>query len=217
MPATATLERCPACGAKIARPELSICSYCATPLGLGQSAVAEPTEVMQRLERMRDHRDHAPAMAWDPPDELEDPRVRPLRARASTLLLLGGVTLAGALVRGVLPGGLESSLARTLVVAAAILVGLGLSLRAVAASILRKARSFPMLKRPCLVRDRGSAMGEGGAGRTIYVFDLEFADGSAGTFRYPGRGASHDPMTKGATGVAYTRRDQLLAFKQIRV
>ena len=60
-------------------------------------------------------------------------------------------------------------------------------------------------------------MGERGVDSTTYVFDLEFEDGSEGDFSYPGRGAAHDPMTRGTTGVAYTRRDHLLAFKQIRV
>jgi hypothetical protein len=84
--------------------------------------------------------------------------------------------------------------------------------------ILTTARSLPLLKRPALVADRRSETGVGGpANKTCYFFQLEFEDGTEGEFMYPGRGASHDPMVSGNTGIAYTRRDRLLAFKQIKV
>jgi hypothetical protein len=46
---------------------------------------------------------------------------------------------------------------------------------------------------------------------------MEFADGARGEFRFPGRGATFDLMVNGATGVAYSRGADLLAFKKIRV
>ena len=38
-----------------------------------------------------------------------------------------------------------------------------------------------------------------------------------GEFRFPGRGVSYEPMAVGATGLAYTRGTDLLAFKVLRV
>jgi len=217
MTTTAPAATCPACGAKIARPELSLCSYCATPLGLDKDRDSEPTEVMQRLKRMEQHKDYAPALAWEPPDELEDPRIRPLRARASVLFLIGCLLGVAALLRWVLPGGSDSRLALVLAALGVLLVLVSLFRRWTAQRLLSTARGFPLLKRPCLVQGRGSVIGERETAATTYMYDLEFGDGSQGDFGYPGRGASHDPMTKGSTGIAYTRRDRLLAFKVIRV
>ena len=122
-----------------------------------------------------------------------------------------------ALLRWVLPGGGDSRLVPVLGALAVLMVLISFYRRWSAQRLLTSARAFPLLKRPCLVRDRGSLMGTRGADSTTYMFDLEFGDGSQGDFGYPGRGASHDPMTSGSTGIAYTRRDRLLAFKQIRV
>jgi hypothetical protein len=217
MTTTAAVATCPACGAKIARPELSLCSYCATPLGLDKDAEREPTKTMQRLAHMEEHKDYALAQAWDPPEELEDPRIRPLRATASVLFLTGSLLALAAGLRWVLPGGSDSVLAPLLAVFAVALILLSLFRRWSAQRILSAAREFPLLKRPCLVQARGSLIGDLDPSATTYMFDLEFGDGSQGDFGYPGRGASHDPMTKGSTGIAYTRRERLLAFKQIRV
>lgn len=194
-----------------------MCSYCASPLGLGADTPSEPTKTMQRLARMADHKDYAAAMAWDPPSELEHPRIRPLASRASVHFLVGSIIGFAALVRWVLPGGPDSVLAPALAVLAVIFFVLSFAGRWQAHRLLKTARQAPLLKRACLVRDRGSVMGEHGDETTTYMFDLEFGDGTQGDFAYPGRGASHDPMTRGATGVAYTRRNHLLAFKQIRV
>jgi hypothetical protein len=75
-----------------------------------------------------------------------------------------------------------------------------------------------MLKRASIVLDRRSETEiDGDMGHTNYYFTLEFADGASGEFRFPGRGAAYDLMVNGATGVAYTRGADLLAFKKIRV
>ena len=76
----------------------------------------------------------------------------------------------------------------------------------------------PLLKRAAVVLDRRSETEmSGGEGRTTYYFVMEFADTARGEFRFPGRGATFDLMVNGATGVAYTRGADLLAFKKIRV
>lgn len=217
MTTTTATPTCPACGAKITRPELSLCSYCASPLGLDKDLDSEPTKTMQRLARMEEHKDFTPALAWDPPEELEDPRIRPLRANASVLFLSACVVAGFTALRWVLPGGPDSFVVPVLGLIAAGTMSFSLYRRWTAQRLLAAAREFPLLKRPCLVRDRGSVMGDRGLGSTTYLFDLEFGDGTQGDFGYPGRGASHDPMTRGSTGIAYTRRDRLLAFKQIRV
>lgn len=217
MTTTAAAATCPACGAKIARPELSLCSYCASPLGLDKDQDSEPTKTMQRLARIVEHKDYALALAWDPPEELEDPRIRPLRATASVQFLAGCLIALAAGLRWVLPGGPDSVLAPLLGVFAVGFILVSLYRRWTAQRILSAARAFPLLKRPCLVQGRGSLIGDLDPSATTYMFDLEFGDGSQGDFGYPGRGASHDPMTKGSTGIAYTRRERLLAFKQIRV
>jgi hypothetical protein len=51
----------------------------------------------------------------------------------------------------------------------------------------------------------------------VYFFQLEFADGGSGEFRYPGRGVNHDLLVSGNTGVAFTRGELLVDFLPIRV
>ena len=78
--------------------------------------------------------------------------------------------------------------------------------------------AVPLLKRPALVTSRRSETSPSGAGyRTVYFFQLEFADGCSGEFRYPGRGVNHDLLVSGNTGVAFTRGDLLVDFLPIRV
>jgi hypothetical protein len=49
---TAPLTNCPNCGAKLARPDLSLCAYCATPLQLGGKLEDKGDETTQRLKRL---------------------------------------------------------------------------------------------------------------------------------------------------------------------
>jgi hypothetical protein len=74
------------------------------------------------------------------------------------------------------------------------------------------------MKRPALVVSRRSETAVRARGhRTVYYFQLELGDGSAGEFAYPGRGTSDDLLVAGNTGIAYTRRQTLVAFRSIRV
>jgi hypothetical protein len=207
--------RCPTCGAKLAQSHLSLCAYCGAPLGIASGAPQVDRATMRRLASMREHAEYAEAERWTPPESLD---VRRDQRRARAALVLSGVGLA-------LGGGVSAGLARnpssfvgwiglvaTLAVAAAG-AGLGIAAR----GRVRRALARPLLKRPALVQERRSETEPGGRGRTTYFFQLVFEDGAAAEFRYPGRGTAHDPLVAGNTGVAYTRQEDLLAFRSIRV
>jgi len=75
----------------------------------------------------------------------------------------------------------------------------------------------PLLVRPAIVAERRSETnleGHWGA-RTVYFFTLRFDDGSEGEFKWPGQGLSNEPMTNGQTGIAYTRGQDLIAFRKL--
>src|SRR5688572_673288 len=88
---TAKRTHCPACGAKITRAELSLCSYCGSPLGLiGEQPKAKDEATSQRLAKMRQHADFEPAMARAP----EDRSFRVGLIRGVVLEALGLILLA---------------------------------------------------------------------------------------------------------------------------
>lgn len=210
---------CPTCGAKIARADLSICSYCLTPLALGGEKKPRDSATGQRLAKMRDHAEFQAAVAWDPPEGPAFRRAGQRQAIAIGLLVISAASAAHALYYARNSG--ESWLSEALSSAAGIL---SIALAACGAILwLWAARSraalgaHPLLKRPALVTSRRSETIAQGRGHTIYTFTLEFEDGSEGDFRFYGLGASHDPLVAGNLGIAYTRRDNLLAFRLIRV
>jgi hypothetical protein len=215
---TAVRTHCPTCGARLARPELSICAYCATPLGLGE-VTREPTETMRRLGRMAQHEKYAEAMAAEPAPEIEDLAATALGSRGLSAVGLGALLLVLALPWTWLFGGELVRAWRSLpAVAGTLLLAGGLSLWMLARSRTARARSVPLLKRPALVTSRRSETSPHGAGyQTMYFFQLEFADGGSGEFRYPGRGVNHDLLVANNTGVAFTRGDLLVDFLPIRV
>lgn len=215
---TAVRTHCPTCGARLTRPELSICAYCATPLGLGEET-REPTETMLRLGRMARHEKYAETMACEPAPEIEDLAATALASRALVAVGVGAFLALLALPWTWSFGG-ELALAwRSLPGAIGlVLLATGLAVWQVARRRTVRARAVPLLKRPALVASRRSETSPDGMGyRTVYFFQLEFADGSSGEFRYPGRGVNHDLLVAGNTGVAFTRADLLVDFLQIRV
>jgi hypothetical protein len=216
MTETATRTHCPTCGARLARPDLSICAYCTAPLGLEQEK-PETTETMQRLARMAEHDKYPPAMAWDPPPELEDDIARARAARGTGLLVLAVPLIVLALLWALASsGGLRAAWPAWTAAGLMILAGAGL--HASARARIASWRKTPLLKRPALVTSRRSETHVGGRHYlTTYYFQLEFADGSEGEFGYPGRGGNHELLVTGNTGVAYTRGPRLVAFRQIRV
>lgn len=207
---------CPTCGAKIARADLSICSYCLTPLALGGERKPRDSATAQRLAKMRDHPEFKAAVAWDPP---EGPEYRRAAGRQSFgLALLVAGALCAAYSAFVADG---AELTRVLTRAPAISAGLfglaGVGLWIAGARAKARIVALPLLKRPALVTARRSETRIEDGGATIYSFMLEFDDGSEGEFRFRGLGASHDPLVAGNLGLAYTRRETLLAFRLIRV
>jgi hypothetical protein len=214
-PTTAATTQCPTCGMKLARAGLSICSYCSAPLGLAGPAVPTQDDATRaRLARMRDHKDYAPALAWVPPEEpTTEQAVRLLRLCLA--LLLVGLSLV---VQAALRLGLAPAWRTPTAWLGALLLVLGLAGLLRAYRRIRAARAWPILHRAAIVTARRSETAAGGGpGSTVYFFALEFEDGTGGEFRFPGRGAHYELLVPGNTGVAYTRRDELLEFKAIRV
>src|SRR5258708_14556814 len=85
------LSHCPTCGAKLKRPDLSLCAYWGMPLRRGGGACVADDETTQRLKRMREHPNFPAAQAFVPPD----PEVERAVARQRNRGLL--VAIAGAL------------------------------------------------------------------------------------------------------------------------
>ena len=85
-------------------------------------------------------------------------------------------------------------------------------------TLQKSSISRPLLRRPGLIVDRRSETKiRGWGGRTTYYFKIELEDGVVGEFRYPGLGAREEPYATNLPGVAYTRGEDLLLFRHIRV
>lgn len=212
------LTHCPNCGAKIHRPELSICSYCATPLQIGGKAAVVDEATRNRLAKMSEHKDWATASQWTPPIEYEHEDVGLLLTKGRTYLWLAAPFLAVWVLRALM--GAPATAGSILILAVALLSGgWGLASHLRGRALGAKLRSFELRRRPAMVIDRRSETGgaTGEANFTVYYFTMVFEDGSEGEYRFPGKGTSFEPMASGTTGLAYTRRDRLLAFKPIRV
>jgi hypothetical protein len=212
MPTQAQIKtHCPTCGAKLHRQDLSLCAYCATPLSMGDARAAVDDETVKRLARMREHAKYPAAMAFSP----RDPEVVEKIARVR---LIGGLQIPVAIVLiGVAfwQGGSSPTIAwlafgGLLLVESAVMM-------AVVPSLLRRAEAArPMLRRPALVVTRRSEMiDKGKYGTTNYFFTLRFDDGSEGEFRWRGQGTAYEPMSNGATGMAYTSADRLIDFRKL--
>ena len=210
-PTTTEMRTCPTCGARIARPDLSLCSYCATPLGLGKKSEEETLEgrklTMERLVKMEVHKDYAQALAWTPPDSVA------VREAGSRQRWGTAQSALGVLLFAFIPdiGWGWGSIAIALIVC-------GLWRIVAASRVIRAGTKFPLQRRPVLVADRRSETEQHGMhGQTIYYYTFEFQDGNVGEFRWPGTGAAQDPLAIKTTGLAYTRGAELLAFRAIRV
>lgn len=201
------LTHCPNCGAKLHRPDLSLCAYCAMPLSLGATAQVD-LESIQRLKRMREHANFAAALAFVPRDPRVERRAAGLLTYGSVAIVLGviaGLVTLVAWWRGwnvIVPG----TIAGMLVLVAVVLYVLPASMR-------RASDARPLLKRPALVVLRRSEMAEDGG--TNYYFTLRFDDGSEGEFHRPGLGTMHEPMANGYSGIAYTRGADLVDFRRL--
>jgi hypothetical protein len=212
---TAPLTTCPTCGVEIKQTHLSLCAYCGSPLDLkGSERPPVDRATIRRLNKMKEQDAYAAAMAWDPPETLDVQSAVGRRTLADAALVTGGLLV----LLGVWPllAGAPSALGWAALVLGALAVGWGILTRLMVSKKISEAGSAPLMRRPAIVADRRSET-EVDTGQTTYFFLLQFDDGSEAEFCFPGRGASHDPFVPGNTGLAYTRRMDLLAFRGIRV
>lgn len=207
---------CPTCGVKITQTHLSLCAYCGSPLGI-QSGDRPPVDrtTLRRLTKMREHDDFAQAQSWDPPETLDVQDALARRARSTAAIATGSLLVLLGLWPLLATGG-GSAIGWIGFGIGAVAAGWGTLGRIAVARAVAEARQAPLMRRCAIVADRRSQT-DVATGRTTYYFMLQFEDGSEAEFRYPGRGAAHDPLVAGNTGVAYTRRQELLAFRPIRV
>lgn len=201
---------CPNCGAKLKRPDLSLCAYCATPLQLGGKDLSARDETVQRLKRLREKPEYALLAAWTP----VDPAVLALVRRQRTIAaVFFGVALATGLV-GWARRGAGGELAWN--VATGVWLVLAIALLARSTALRKVSAARPLLRRPAIVVERRSETAITKHGHpTIYFFSLRFDDGSEGEFRWPGQGTLYEPLTNGMTGVAYTRGEAMIEFKRL--
>lgn len=201
------LTHCPTCGMKIARDDLSLCSYCGAPVGLGEEK-ARISELQKRLGKMPDHKNYEAAMAWQPPESQAFVAGKNDQSRAK---LVNGVAVVL-----ILWGAFAVNFFLLFLGFAALLGSAYLWRRG--AQRCKEATTMPLLKRAAIVHERRSETAfQGATGETVYFFQIEFADGGQGEFRQPGRGAQFEPLVNGNTGIAYTRGQELLDFKVLRV
>jgi len=204
---------CPGCGAKIPTRGLSMCPYCITPLpGAKRSEDASP--VAERLAHMEEKPGFADAVARTPEEGVEWQRGASRRIVGKLMAFVG----AGFFGLFIAFGGPEYELLSFNLLCGAVLVTAGMERFLRGKSEMARAVSKPMLKRAAILHERRSEIEvKGASGDTIYFYDIEFGDGVRGEFRYPGRGPSEEPWPNGATGVAYTRGDELVDFERVRV
>jgi hypothetical protein len=205
---TAPKTHCPNCGAKLHRPDLSLCAYCAMPLDIASGPPVVDDETIQRLKRMREHAHFPAAMAFTP----RDPRVE---KKASRLLAWGSVALVLGLIAGLwtlysVLGGRPSVVCGSI---AAVLLAISAVLLILPGWMRRASDARPLLRRPAFVVVRRSEMSQDG--ETSYWFTLRFDDGSEGEFRRPGLGTMYEPMANGYAGIAYTRGAELIDFRKL--
>lgn len=207
----AVKTHCPNCGAKLHRPDLSLCAYCAMPLDIAVKPAPVDDETIRRLKQMREHAKFPDAMAFTP-------QSRAVLARSSQLLTFGTALLVASvapwIVSIVVPnvaGG--ERMHDGLHVASIALALCGVGVLVARPWIRTREAKNPMLRRPALVVVRRSETAQDGG--TTYFFTLRFDDGSEGEFRWPGQGTVYEPLSNGYTGVAYTRGAELVDFRRL--
>lgn len=198
---------------KITRDDLSLCSYCGAPVQLGEQK-ARISALQKRLGKMPEHKNYEAALAYQP---------------SESELYLAGMRDKGIARWWIFATVATAAWAIYLIVSSGTLLNLPLPLSVVSLILTFKyaargskaceeASSMPLLKRVAIVHERRSETTyKGSKGKTAYYFQLEFADGGKGEFRQPGKGPQFEPLVNGNTGMAYTRGQELLEFKVLRV
>ena len=205
---------CPNCGLALPEQPLSLCAYCAMPIGLEGSAPTGESPNAERIQRVLAHDSFDQALEWEPPES-------PLELEARREHYRGRLLIVAALVIGVagrlLARG-EGGFLRPSLFVAVVLALFGAWRIVCGVRLRREATAQPLLKRAGMITDRRSeTVVHGLSGHTTYFFEIEFEGGVVGEFAYPGRGAHEDPYVKNLPGVAYSRGASLLAFKHVRV
>lgn len=204
---------CPQCGAKLPDVPVSLCPYCATPLETKADREARTSVHSARIGRIREHKDHAEALTWTPPEGRGHQQGLRLAWWGQRGVVFGIVLLGGAALRG-----LEHMASSPLTWTGVAAIGLGTWALIRGRQSAQSALRFPLLKRPALILDRRSETRiRGWSGDTTYFFKLEFEDGAQGEFAFPGLGPQEEPYATNLPGVAYTRGQELLHFRHVRV
>jgi len=210
-----TRTHCPNCGAKLKRPDLSLCAYCAMPLNMGGKTDAPRDETLQRLQRMREHANFPAAQAYRPIDPRLEARIANIRNRAGVTALTGLLLTLVILGAQFVGDGIDTASPLTWI-GPAILAGAALVV-ASAKLLAGSGDQRPLLVRPAIVVERRSETSEHGiySAQTLYYFTLRFEDGSEGEFSWPGQGMANEPMVNGQVGVAYTRGEDLISYRKL--
>ncbi len=205
-------RRCAHCDAQLPDTPVSICPYCVMPIqGVAAAeTVGGVSPNAERIERILQNEATPEALALTPAEGLDHRRAVQRMLFGQWFLMLAVGFGAATLLGGTL-GIMAMVLAVAFAIAGVRYVAKGLAAR-------RRALASPLVKRVALIRSRRSETElRGLSGSTTYYFEIEFEDNLVAEFRYPGRGAQEDPYTTNLPGVAYTRGQELLYFKHIRV
>lgn len=214
--APTTRTHCPTCGAKLARQDMSNCPYCSTPFALVEKVAESGGESphRERLRRLAEKDEARALLEWTPPESIEWYEAR---RRGNRGLAVAGLGVLLLIWRGVALGPSRDLWLSPWAWIGLVLFAWGLVRYARSVARRRELTAAPLLKRAAIVLDRRSVTEiHGGRGKTAYYFKLELADGTTGEFRWPGRGAAHEPIAVGVTGIAYTRGDELLDLQRVR-
>jgi hypothetical protein len=213
-------KACPNCGVQLPDIPLSLCAYCAMPIGLETAAKDEGDESPNapRIAKVEGHEKYAEAMDFVPPEGPAYTRGGQLQFRGRMILTLGTSFTASVVVSTLfMDYGFRAGQWILVVLGIASIVW-GLSLHVRGSRVRKDAVAAPMLSRAGIILDRRSETElDGLTGQTTYYFDIELSGGMRGEFAWPGRGAHLDPYPSNLPGVAYTRGKELLQFRHIRV
>ncbi len=208
------LERCPNCDAKLPATPVSICPYCVFPLlDQGDPSPEGESPNAERIRQVQSKEAFAEALAWTPPEG-------PQYQRGQRQVLRGMVFLAPVIPLTILGYVLAegSYLRHPLTIVGLVLLVVGLAFVFLGQATRGRATTGKLLKRAGVILERRSEVTlHGWSGTTVYFFSIEFEDGAVAEFRFPGRGAHEEPYTPGLAGVAYTRGEELLNFRLVRI
>lgn len=206
---TAEVTICPNCEARIPKKGMSLCPYCAFPLGKKSDASEEDrSPIVKRLLGMEEKPEFAEAKNQQPPWTPEYTKAANRQMHGRVLLVLG-LIIAG--LEFVIGGGAVLSF---LVIAGGLLAAFGIYWILQAAATHKRLDSQTVLTRSAFVVQRRSETLL--HGDVNYYYLIQFGDGSEGEFVYAGRGPSEEPYTNSMTGAAFTRGPELLYIARVR-